>query len=182
MVEGKLLGGAAWHIAGVGRHSDSGRTAPERLAAADRADLPGDWDLRSAAALDRASSTHFYIFCLVSFIFYSFHYTGKLNAFDWSVYWSNVVAWLLQPALFLHFVLTFPERRHMVRKHPWLLAALYVPGLSLLGVHVFTLRLVQANEFRRWNLERLWWSYLALYFAASAAVLWYSYVKAGTPT
>ena len=25
--------------------------------------------------------THFYIFCLVSFIFYSFHYTGKLNEF-----------------------------------------------------------------------------------------------------
>ncbi len=56
-------------------------------------------------------STHFYIFCLVSFIFYSFHYTGKLNDFDWIVYWSNVVAWLLQPALFLHFSLTFPERK-----------------------------------------------------------------------
>src|SRR5690606_15970716 len=25
---------------------------------------------------------HFYVFCLVSFIFYSFHYSGKLNAFD----------------------------------------------------------------------------------------------------
>jgi two-component system NtrC family sensor kinase len=54
------------------------------------------------------SSTHFYIFCLVSFILYSFHYTGKLNEFDWVIYWGNVVAWLLQPALFLHFVLTFP--------------------------------------------------------------------------
>ena len=128
------------------------------------------------------SSTHFYIFCLVSFIFYSFHYTGKLNAFDWSVYWSNVVAWMLQPALFLHFVLTFPEKRHIVRKYPSLLAALYLPGLVLLGVHVFTLRFVQANEFRRWNLDRLWWSYLALYFAASAAVLWYSYLTASTPT
>ena len=28
-------------------------------------------------------STHFYIFCLVSFIVYSFKYTGKLNDFDW---------------------------------------------------------------------------------------------------
>ncbi|HYA96161.1 MAG TPA: PDZ domain-containing protein, partial [Terriglobales bacterium] len=27
-------------------------------------------------------STHFYVFCLVSFVFYSFHYVGKLNAFD----------------------------------------------------------------------------------------------------
>jgi two-component system NtrC family sensor kinase len=73
------------------------------------------------------SSTHFYIFCLVSFIFYSFHYTGKLNLFDWSIYWCNVVAWMLQPALFLHFVLTFPERRHFVRKHRWALPLVYVP-------------------------------------------------------
>src|SRR5205807_2676371 len=37
------------------------------------------------------------------------------------------------------------------------------------------------NELRRWNLDRLWWSYLALFFAASATVLWYSYVRASTP-
>ena len=58
-------------------------------------------------------SLHFYIFCLVSFVFYSLHFTGKLNTFDWIVLWSNEVAWLLQPALFLHFVLTFPERRRL---------------------------------------------------------------------
>ncbi len=34
-------------------------------------------------------STHFYIFCLVSFIAYSFKYTGKLNDFDWTIYWGN---------------------------------------------------------------------------------------------
>ena len=59
-------------------------------------------------------STHFYVFCLVSFIAYSFKYTGKLNDFDWVIYWSNIVAWVLQPALFLHFVLTFPEKRQFV--------------------------------------------------------------------
>ena len=42
-------------------------------------------------------STHFYLFCLVSYIFYAFHFTGKLNQFDWIVYWSIVVAELLQP-------------------------------------------------------------------------------------
>src|SRR6201987_1601949 len=57
------------------------------------------------------SSTHFYIFCLVSFVAYSFKYTGKLNDFDWTIYWGNIIAWVLQPALFLHFVLTFPEKR-----------------------------------------------------------------------
>ena len=54
---------------------------------------------------------HFYVFCLVSFIFYSFHYSGKLNSFDWMIYWGNVVAALLQPALLVHFALVFPERR-----------------------------------------------------------------------
>ena len=30
-------------------------------------------------------STHFYIFCLVSFVFYAFKFTGKLNQFDWTI-------------------------------------------------------------------------------------------------
>src|SRR5205085_5612415 len=38
---------------------------------------------------------HFYVFCLVSFIYSCFHYTGKLNAFDQVIYWGNVIAgWL----------------------------------------------------------------------------------------
>ena len=31
-------------------------------------------------------STHFYLFCLVSFVLYSFHFTGKFNAFDWLIF------------------------------------------------------------------------------------------------
>jgi two-component system NtrC family sensor kinase len=79
-------------------------------------------------------STHFYIFCLVSFIAYSFKYTGKLNDFDWTILWCNIVAWVLQPALFLHFVLTFPEKRQFVRRWPWLLALAYLPGAALLAL------------------------------------------------
>src|SRR6185437_16077964 len=30
-----------------------------------------------------ARAVHFYLFCLASFVLFSFHYTGKLNAFDW---------------------------------------------------------------------------------------------------
>src|SRR5258708_2231642 len=60
-------------------------------------------------------STHFYIFCLTSFIFYSFHFTGRLNSFDWTIYWGNVAANMLQPALLLHFVLTFPEEHITIR-------------------------------------------------------------------
>ena len=99
-------------------------------------------------------STHFYIFCLVSFIAYSFKYTGKLNDFDWTIYWGNIAAGVLQPALFLHFVLTFPEKRQIVRKHPWLLALVYVPGAILLAAHVSAMRWLQASERLRWNLDR----------------------------
>src|SRR6266853_3615962 len=44
-------------------------------------------------------STHFYIFCLVSFVSYAFHYTGKLNDFDWAFLWCHVVAGVMQPAV-----------------------------------------------------------------------------------
>jgi two-component system, NtrC family, sensor kinase len=126
-------------------------------------------------------STHFYIFCLVSFVFYAFKYTGKFNEFDWTIYWGNVVAWLLQPALFLHFVLTFPERRYFVRKHRWAIPLIYLPGLLLLAIHVLTLTLMKATERLRWDLDRLQMGYLALYFVAAAGVLVYAYRRASTP-
>jgi PAS domain S-box-containing protein len=126
-------------------------------------------------------STHFYVFCLVSFVLYSFHYTGKLNTFDWIIYWSNIVAWMLQPALFLHFALTFPEKRKIVERHPWLAWLVYVPGILLIAVHVMALTLFEASERVRWNLDRVHWSYLAGYFALAAAILWDSYRRASTP-
>lgn len=125
-------------------------------------------------------STHFYVFCLVSFIAYSFKYTGKLNDFDWIIYWGNIAAGCLQPALFLHFVLTFPEKRQIVRKHPWLLALVYVPGAALLTVHVVAMRLLQASERLRWNLDRMEMSYGSLFFLAAAGVLWYNYRRASS--
>jgi two-component system NtrC family sensor kinase len=125
-------------------------------------------------------STHFYIFCLVSFIAYAFKYTGKLNDFDWTIYWGNIAAGILQPALFLHFVLTFPEKRQTVRKHPWLLALVYLPAAVLLATHVAAMRSLQASERLRWNLDRMEMSYGSLFFLAAATLLWYSYRRAST--
>ncbi len=127
------------------------------------------------------SATHFYLFCLVSFILYAFHYTGKLNEFDQIILWSNIVAWLLQPALFMHFVLTFPEKRELVRKHPWVVALVYVPGAILLVVRLIAMQSLRATEHLRWNLDRIETSYLALMFVGAAAVLWASYRRASTP-
>ena len=126
-------------------------------------------------------STHFYLFCLVSFVFYAFHFTGKLNQFDWTIYWGNVIAWLLQPALFLHFVLTFPEKKHFVREHSWIVPTLYVPGLALLALQLVSFQLLVASERLRWNLDRLQMLYLGGFFVLATYVLWRSYRKASTP-
>src|SRR5215472_4023903 len=126
-------------------------------------------------------STHFYIFCLASFILYSFHYTGKFNLFDSSIFWSNIVAGLLQPALFLHFACTFPDKRQALQKRPWLAALVYVPGAVLLTIRIVDYIRFEANAWLWWNLDRLDMLYLALYFVTAAGVLWDSSRRANTP-
>jgi len=126
-------------------------------------------------------STHFYVFCLVSFIFYSFHYTGKLNQFDWIIYWSNVLAWLLQPALFLHFSLTFPDEKPFVSRHRWSLATIYAVPALLLAIHTLAVQYLEPTEVLRWRLDRSQMLYLAVYFVMAAAVLWKSYRRSGAP-
>jgi two-component system NtrC family sensor kinase len=76
---------------------------------------------------------HFYIFCLVSFIFCSFHSTLKLNPFDQVVDYANFVAGWLAPLLFLHFCMTFPENRPWYRT--WMPLAMYIPGIVLTSVY-----------------------------------------------
>jgi signal transduction histidine kinase len=125
-------------------------------------------------------STHFYIFCLVSFIAYSFHVTGKLDAFDLEVYWSNVIAWVLLPALFLHFVLTFPEKRDIVKKRPWALALIYLPGAFLVSIRLAAMRLLEASGRLSRAVDRIDLSYGALFFVLAATFLWYSYAKASS--
>ncbi|MFZ0736696.1 MAG: ATP-binding protein [Candidatus Acidiferrales bacterium] len=123
---------------------------------------------------------HFYLFCLVSFIFYSFHYSGKLNSFDWTIYWGNVVAWLLQPALLVHFALVFPERRGRIL--PKLLAVYSVPAV-LLFVHVSVAAgLIDAFSpiGSRMVLDRVELAYLGIYFLAAALIFARSYRRAST--
>jgi two-component system, NtrC family, sensor kinase len=126
-------------------------------------------------------STHFYLLCLVSFIFYSFHYTGKLNQFDLIIMWGNAAAWLLQPALLLHFAMTFPERREVLDRRPWLAWFLYVPGAVLLTLHVLVLTETSPSALLLFNLERIYMVYLAAYYISAASVLWLTYRDSRTP-
>jgi two-component system NtrC family sensor kinase len=83
-------------------------------------------------------AVHFYIFCLVSFIFFSFHYSGKLDTFDYEVYWVKILAQVLMPALLLHFALVFPERAEATSRSLSKLSFVYLPPLAILFIHVST--------------------------------------------
>ena len=126
-------------------------------------------------------STHFYLFCLVSFVLYAFHYTGKLNAFDWTIYWGNVAAWLLQPALFLTFALVFPEKHTVVRKNSWIVPSIYTPGLVLLLFHISAKIFSRASETLRFQMDRWEMAYLVVYFIIAALVFLHSYQTANRP-
>src|ERR1700751_2093823 len=75
-------------------------------------------------------AVHFYVCCLVSFILYSFQYSGKLDAFDYEVYWARIVARMLAPALLLHFALVFPERAEGRVRSLSKLTLVYGPGAA----------------------------------------------------
>jgi two-component system NtrC family sensor kinase len=125
-------------------------------------------------------AVHFYVFCLVSFIAYTFHYTGKLNSFDWMIYWGNVVALLLQSALLVHFALVFPQRRGSL--WPKLTPVYLVPiGLLLLQIAVATASLdfvpsVQSRDF----VDTLNILCNGVYFLLAAGIFLASYYR--TPT
>jgi len=60
---------------------------------------------------EQSSVRIFYAYCLASFALYALSYTGRLDAFDRLVYWIDVWANVVAPALFLHFCLAFPYGR-----------------------------------------------------------------------
>jgi len=130
-------------------------------------------------------SLHFYLFCLASYVLYSFSYTGKLNSFDWAIYWLNVAATLLQPALFLHFCLRFPERAFFIRERRFAIPLVYLPGAFLGLVHVMVASGVWVLPVSlltaRWVLDRIELIYLALYFLAGATCLQYSFNRTRVP-
>jgi len=137
---------------------------------------------------------HFYIFCLVSFIFSCFHRTGKLNGFDQVIDWGNLIAGWLAPTLFLHFCLTFPEpRAWFVRKAPnrywgWISAApaIYLPGaiLTLVAAGFASGLLISPGNSSlevREALDRSWIGLLTATYLLSGLVLQQGYRKAEDP-
>lgn len=126
-------------------------------------------------------ATHFYIFCLVSFVLNTFHYTGKFDLLDWTIYWGNVAAEAMQPALFLHFALVFPEERLRVKKRSWLVPLLYLPAIAVVGIRIAGVLLWQATFELKLLLDRIATGYVAAYFVLAAIFFLRSYRRADTP-
>jgi PAS domain S-box-containing protein len=126
-------------------------------------------------------ATHFYLFCLVSFALYALKYTGKLDPLDWTVFWSNVLAESLQPALFLHFALSFPEERLRKLRRHWLLPLVYAPGAVLLGLWLLAITRWQATGLLKHRLDQTGTAYDAAFYLLAAGLFLRSYSRANTP-
>jgi two-component system NtrC family sensor kinase len=126
-------------------------------------------------------AVHFYVFCLVSFVLFSFHYSGKLDAFDFEVYWAGIAARLLAPALLLHFALVFPERTEAAGRSLSKLALVYAPPAVLLLIHASAA--LQALGFVPWLgsrvlLDKIELSYLGVCFLVAGLVFYKSFREA----
>jgi two-component system, NtrC family, sensor kinase len=124
-------------------------------------------------------AVHFYVFCLISFVFYSFHFSGKFNSFDWTIYWANVAAGFIQPALLVHFALVFPERRGRLWPK---LAVVYALMTVLLAMHVLVVEAPSLGFLRTVGdsevLETIRLLYMGVYFLAAAGIFLASYFRA----
>ena len=126
-------------------------------------------------------ATHFYLFCLVSFALYALKYTSKLDTLDWIVFWTNVVAEALQPALFLHFALSFPEERFKNLRRRWLLPLIYAPGAGMLALWLWSIGTREATKLLLDRLYQIDTAYDAVFYVCAALLFLRSYSRATTP-
>jgi two-component system NtrC family sensor kinase len=124
-------------------------------------------------------ATHFYIFCLASFVLYSFKYTGKFNEFDWIVYWSEIAAGALQPALFLHFALAFPNERR--GRYKWLVTLAYIPAAIVVCLQILAIELWSATELLAHRLNQFATGYQALFYVLAAVIFFTKYRGSNAP-
>jgi two-component system NtrC family sensor kinase len=117
---------------------------------------------------------HFYILCLASFVVWFFSYTPKLTVLDWWVYAIDALAFLILPALFLHFCLRFPVEVPAGSKWP---CFLYVPAVFLGALHFLWLmgRLAPLGLPRTAHasgiIDRFELAYFCAWFAIGGALL-----------
>jgi len=130
-------------------------------------------------------SLHFYIFCLASFVLYAFRSTGEPGWLDRTIYWGNLVANMLQPALFLHLAVSFSgtteEGARVRRPRRGLAAPLYLPGAFLVGLQVWAIAMWSATGVLSHRLDQIGVGYVAGYYVLAAVIFYRRYVWAQSP-
>ncbi|MGB7546840.1 MAG: ATP-binding protein [Terracidiphilus sp.] len=126
-------------------------------------------------------ATHFYLFCLVSFALNALKYTGKWDLLDQTAFWLNVLAESLQPALLLHFALSFPEERLKDIRRRWLMPLVYAPGAALFGLWIMAINRWEATGLLMHRLNQAGTAYVAAFYVLAAILFLHSYRRADTP-
>ncbi len=128
------------------------------------------------------TALHFYAVCVLFFLAYSTSFTGRLDFVDWVFVWTDHLAVLFLPVVYLHFCLSFPEPRLRAQRS-WIVPALYMPALVVTGASVMSHVLAAFGGETRavWKIieavDRLKPLYFGLGFALSFVVLSRSYQR-----
>jgi PAS domain S-box-containing protein len=124
------------------------------------------------------STLHFFWLSVAFFGVFTFSFSGQLDRLDWVFYWSDSVAMLMLPALFLHFTLIFPERRRRWTSGAAgqaLVPLIYLPAVVLGIARVAAVARSDSNAALFvgiiGTLERIEYFYLAVCFLAGLVAL-----------
>ena len=121
------------------------------------------------------NTLHFYAICLLFFLLYSTSFTGRLNLLDWTFFWTDHLAILFLPVVFLHFCLSFPERR-FPQARLVLVPLAYMPAFVLAGAAVASqvLFVKTAAKDELWRIADAIDRVQPLYFAVLFAIAFFA--------
>ncbi len=120
-------------------------------------------------------STHFYVFCLVSFVLYAFKYSGLFDGLDLVILWCNYAATALQPALFLHFAVSFTDDAQALPRRRLFYPLLYIPGAVLIWFRYLSVERWSSTGQLQHRLDQIDYAYLAIFYIVAAVVFWLRY-------
>ena len=120
-------------------------------------------------------SLHFFLLCLASFVISTFHYSGKLNAFDKVIYLGNVVAGYFGAHAVPAFLLRLSGAAEMDPHGAARRCCCICPGSRCwrsIWVHVRAWLITPLRCSKcRWLLDRVWLVFLCAMYLAGGVVL-----------
>ncbi len=123
-----------------------------------------------------AGAFHFYLICLAGFIVLFYSHSGSGSLLDSVVYWFETLAWLLLPALLLHFSCYFPRTLPLLQSQPLFAGLIYLPAAFFAVLHALWFEGFQpfglaAAPESALLLDRVYMVYLVAFFLLSAVAL-----------